>query len=228
VVGEPPRSRIAWQPAYRIVPSRFPTIDIFERFEDPQDWDALIEVEIATNPRARDVIGDIELVPRNERLGGPGSTPIMAAFTHLHPLGTRFSSGHYGVFYAAYDRETAIDETVHHRERFLRRTGARPVDLDMRVYAVDVTGEFHDIRQLKAPEIYARDEYSAAQTLGARLREAGSNGIVYRSVRRENGECVAVFRPRRLSRCRTDRHLSYRWDGTRITVVYERRSVRRS
>lgn len=227
MVGEPKRSAITWHPAYRIVPSRFPTIDIFERFEDTHDWDALIELEIATNPRARDAIGDIELVPREERVGGPGSTAIMAAFMHLNPLGTRFSDGRYGVFYAARDRETAIDETVHHREIFLRRTTARPVDLDMRVYAVDVAGEFHDIRPLDAPAVYSCDDYIASQELGARLREAGSNGIVYRSVRRSGGECIAVFKARRLSRCRTDRHLSYRWDGSRITVIYERRPVRR-
>jgi hypothetical protein len=220
-------SSIAWQPAYRIVPSRFPTIDIFERIADPADWDALIELEVATNPRVREEIGELDLVPLGDRVAGPGSTVIMAAFTHLNPEGSRFTNGTYGVFYAARDRETAIDETVYHREIFLRGTAFRPLDLDMRVYAVDVAGEFHDLRAAELPDIYAPDNYAAAQALALRLRDGGSNGIVYRSVRHAGGHCVAVFRPRLLSGCRIDRHITYRWDGTRIDVVYEKRALRR-
>jgi hypothetical protein len=224
----PALAEIAWRPAFRIVPSRFPTIDIFERFDDPADWDALIELEILTNPRVREEVGALELVPRDERVGGPGSTAIMAAFTHLNPEGTRFSNGTYGVFYAARDRATAIDETVYHRERFLRNTAMRPLDLDMRVYAVDVDGTFHDLRALDDPALYDPLAYGAAQAFAGRLREEGSNGIVYRSVRRAGGECIAAFRPKLLSRCRTDRHLTYRWDGTRISVVYEKRAFKRT
>jgi hypothetical protein len=224
----PPVAPISWRPAYRIVPSRFPTIDIFERFDDPADWNALIELEIATNPRVRDEIGEVSLVPSDERVGGPGASAIMAAFTHLNPEGSRFSDGTYGVFYAAHERDTAVDETVYHRQRFFARTALRPFDADMRVYTVDVTGEFHDLRDADLPDVYAPDRYDASRTLAARLRGEGSGGIVYRSVRRPHGRCVAVFRPRRLSRCRIDRHLTYRWDGTRISVVYEKRAFPRT
>jgi len=223
----PPTTAIAWRPAFRIVPSRFPTIDLFERVADPADWEMLIELEILTNPRMRDEIGDVGLVPLADRVSGPGSTPIMAAFTHLNPDGTRFSDGSYGVFYAARERATAIDETVFHREIFLTRTAFRPLDLDMRVYAVDVCGELHDLRHATDPAVYAPNTYHASQELGAQLRRGGSNGIAYRSVRRSGGTCAAVFRPRLLSRCRIDRHLTYRWDGARISVVYQKSSARR-
>lgn len=223
----PAVASISWRPAYRIVPSRFPTIDIFERFDDPSDWDALIELEIATNPRVREEIGELSLVPPDERVGGPGASAIMAAFTHLNPEGSRFSDGTYGVFYAAHERDTAVDETVYHRARFFGRTAFRPFDADMRVYAVDVTGEFHDLRDADLPDVYSPERYDASRSLASRLRDAGSNGIVYRSVRRPQGRCIAVFRPKRLSRCRIDRHLTYHWDGTRINVVYEKRAFRR-
>ena len=97
----------------------------------------------------------------------------------------------------------------------------------MRVYAVDVTGAFHDIRDLDDPAGYDPEHYETAQAFGAHLRNAGSGGIVYRSGRGPGGECVAVLKPRRLSRCRTDRRLTYRWDGTRISVVYEKRALTR-
>jgi hypothetical protein len=223
----PPVASISWRPAYRIVPSRFPTIDIFERFDNPADWEALIELEIATNPRVRDEIGELSLVPADERVGGAGTSPIMAAFTHVNLEGSRFSDGTYGVFYAAHERETAVDETVYHRERFFQRTALRALDADMRVYAVDVAGEFHDLCDADLPDVYAPDRYDASRALAWRLRDGGSNGIVYRSVRRPQGRCIAVFRPKRLSRCRIDRHLTYHWDGTRISVVYEKRAFPR-
>jgi hypothetical protein len=223
----PAVASISWRPAYRIVPSRFPTIDIFERFDDPADWDALIELEIATNPRVRNEVGELTLVPPDERVGGPGASVIMAAFTHLNPEGSRFSDGTYGVFYAAHERDTAVDETVYHRARFFSRTALRPFDADMRVYALDVTGEFHDLREAELPDVYSPERYDASRSLAGRLRDAGSNGIVYRSVRRPHGRCIAVFHPKRLSRCRIDRHLTYHWDGTRINVVYEKRAFRR-
>ncbi len=55
------------------------------------------------------------------------------------------------------------------------------------------------------------------------LREAGSNGIVYDSVRRTAGECAAVFRPPLLSNACQKRHLCYVWNGRQIVTVYEKR-----
>jgi len=220
-------SRVTWQPSYRIIPSRFPPVDLFERVADPEDWEALIEVESLTNPRLRDEVGNVSLVPAEDRISGPGTSIIMAAFTHLNPAGSRFTDGTYGVFYTTPDIETAIAETKHHRERFLRETNQDPVHLDMRVYLVDLDAELHDIRGKHATEalVYHHEKYATAQNLARTLRENGSSGIVYSSVRRPGGECAAVFRPRLLSDCRQERHLSYVWDGAQIRDVYEKRSL---
>ncbi len=48
---------------YQVIPSRYPQINLFERVSDPQDWNVLYEVESLTNPRLRDEVGDIRLVP---------------------------------------------------------------------------------------------------------------------------------------------------------------------
>jgi hypothetical protein len=55
--------------------------------------------------------------------------------------------------------------------------------------------------------------------LARTLREAGSNGIVYDSVRHAGGECAALFYPDLLAPCVQSEHLVYRWDGTRIAMV---------
>ena len=223
----PPISRIAWKPSRRIVPSRFPPIQLFERVTEPRDLEAIFALDALTNPRLRNEVGNIRLVPPEDRVSGPGTSVIMAAFTHLNPNGSRFSDGTYGVFYAAIDLETAIAETRHHRERFMRATRQRRMELDMRVYLVDLQGELHDLRGRRTaqPLVYRTDDYSAGQHLGRTLRETGSNGIAYDSIRRIGGECAAVFRPPLLSNVRQERHLCYVWDGRQIADVYEKREL---
>ena len=104
-------ARVKWQPAYRIVPSRFPSVNIFERVASAEEFENLYRLEALTNDRIRDEVGELRLVPPEERLFGPGSGPIMAAFTHPNPMGSRFSEGSYGVFYAAHEQTTAVAET---------------------------------------------------------------------------------------------------------------------
>ena len=222
---DPPLARVRWLPSWRIVPSRFPPISIFERVADPADLDAVIEIESLTNERLRDEVGEIGLVPPADRISGPGSSAIMAAFTHPNPDGSRFADGSYGVYYAAREIDTAIAETCHHRERFMRATREPRMELDMRVYVADLTASLHELRGQGAryPGVYHREDYSAGRALGLRLRKKGSDGIAYDSVRREGGECAAVFRPRVLANCRQERHLCYVWNGEKIAYVYEKR-----
>ena len=222
-----PVASIEWKPCWRIIPSRFPPIRLFERVTDPDDLEGVLELKSLTNSRLRDEVGDIRLVPPEDRISGPGTAVIMAAFTHLNPDGSRFTDGTYGVFYAANDFDTAIAETKHRRERFMRATVQTQMELDMRVYLVDLEGYLHDLRGQKTaqPLVYHNDNYAAGQHLARTLRKVGSNGIAYDSVRRDGGECVAVFRPRLLSHARQERHLSYVWDGRKIATVYEKREL---
>ena len=220
-------AKVEWKPCWRIIPSRFPPIELFERVSDAGDLEAIFELESLTNPRLREEVGDICLVPVEDRVSGPGSSAIMAAFTHLNPEGSRFSDGSCGVFYAGKDLNTAIAETKHHRERFLRATAQSPMEFDMRAYAVDLAGELHDLRGRRPdyPLVYREDSHAAGRHLAGALRRDGSNGIAYDSIRREGGECAAVFRPVLLSNCRQERHLGYVWDGKRVTTVYEKRTL---
>lgn len=220
-------SRISWKPSWRIIPSRFPPIQLFERVTDPADLEAVMELEGMTNPRLRDEVGDIQLVPPEERVSGPGSTIIMAAFTHLNPNGSRFTDGSYGVYYAAKELETAIAETKYHREEFMRATNEPRMELDMRVYLVDVDADYHDIRgqESKLPLVYHASNYAGGQQLASDLRAAGVHGIAYSSIRYGGGECIAAFRTVGLSNVRQERHLCYIWDGKAISTVYEKQIV---
>ncbi len=224
----PPLGYVDWRPCWRLASSRFPPAGLFDRVAEPEDLEIVLAIESMTNDRLRDEAGEIALVHPEERVSGPGTTPIMAAFTHLNPVGSRFSDGTYGVYYAAKDIDTAIRETCFHTERFLAATEEPPIEIDMRSYASDLESEMHDIRGMQAslPDIYAPNpsHYGAAQCLARELRDTGSNGIAYSSVRNAEGECVAVFRPRILSPVRQGAHFCYMWDGEKIAEIYEKRA----
>jgi hypothetical protein len=211
---------VRWQPGWRIVPTRYPTVYLFDRVADPDEFEALYALEALTNDRIRDELGEIALVPPQERLYGPGSGPIMAAFTHLNPAGSRFSDGSYGVFYAARERDTAIAETRFHHGLFLAATREPAMHLPMRLYRVDVEASLHDLRALAT--VHAPDSYAASQALGRELRRAGSAGVLYRSVRQPGGQCAGLFKPGAARQCVHAAYLLYAWDGARIADVYER------
>jgi hypothetical protein len=177
-------------------------------------------IEAATNPRVLDEAGRLALVRPEDRISGPGSTPIMAAFTHAQT--SRFGDGSYGVFYAAFERETAIAETAYHRSRFLRDARLPSERLDMRMYAAAVRGSFEDLRDVALDAaVYDPDSYAASQAYGRRVHDANvADGIVYRSVRRSSGTCVAVLRPRCISSVQAVAHLEYRFEDYTLTGVY--------
>lgn len=146
----------------------------------------------------------------------------MAAFTHLNPLGSRFSDGTYGVFYAARDRRTAIAETKYHHGRFMAATNEAPITVQMRLLSVNIDATLHDLRQGHCPEALNPDSYAASQALARQLRAQGSAGIGYPSVRNPAGECVALFKPRGASQCLHAAHLLYEWNGRDFENIFEK------
>jgi hypothetical protein len=223
--GSVPVARVRWRAAYRIVPSRFPPVGPWDRIARPEDFEALAAIEALTNPRIREELGALALIPLARRVSGPGSTPIMAAFTHLNPEGSRFSDGSYGVFYASRELDPAIRETVYHRERFMARTHEPAMQLQMRCYTTAVSRRLHDLRGAYPAE-HDPDDYGASQRLARGLRAAGADGLVYDSVRRRGGHCAALFWPDCVAPCVQAGHYAYQWDGSRIAHVLELTAIR--
>ncbi len=225
-VAKLPLRAVAWTPSYRLIASRYPTVGLYDAIADPADLEVVFAIEALTNPRLRNELGELQLVPPDERMSGAGSTPIMAAFTHLNPEGSRFSDGSYGVYYAAQDLNTAVAEVSHHRALFMTRTREPAIDLDLRLIVAPLDATLHDLRGLRrsAPELYDPADYAAGQALGRLLRETGSWGVLYHSVRRHGGLCAGVFRPRALKPAREAAHIALHWDGSRITHWFEKRA----
>lgn len=222
-VRHPPIKRVRWRRAYRVLPSRYPPIALFERIAEPDDWDALIEIESMTNPRIRNEIGEIQLVPAAERVSGSGASWVMGAFTHIGRP-SRFSDGSYGVYYSARTRLCSVVETIYHTGKFLAATSEPPCDLDMMVLIGGIEAELHDVCTVgpRLRAIYDPNDYAASQRLARELRAAGSAGLVYRSVRLPGGECAAAFRPKAIRPLpRPERYLIYHWDGERIDRYWD-------
>lgn len=215
---------VHWKPGYRIIPTRFPSIFLFDRVANQDEFDALNAIEAMTNSRLRDENGELSLVPENERLFGKGSGPIMAAFTHLNPSGSRFSDGSYGIFYAAKEKETSIAGTRFHSEKFMRATNEEPIYLQMRLYRVQIKGEVIDLNSYtkKYPDILSPTSYATSQAIGKTIREQNANGILYPSVRHQGGNCVAALKTTILSGCVHASYLEYHWNGAEINYVTEK------
>ena len=215
-------SSVEWKGAVRIIRSAFPPIDLFEDIADPADWPLLISAEQKTNPRIMATIGNLDLVPAARRVGGNGASYLMAPFTHVSlDRPSRFTDGTFGVLYAGNVFETALFETIHHHSRFMARTAQAPGwTSQFREIVLSVSANLHDLRSAAAEHpALDPDGYAASQALAASLRSAGSDGLVYPSIRHPRGQCVGLFYPDGASESVQGRHLDYHWDGARVDLV---------
>jgi hypothetical protein len=67
------KAKIAWRPCFRIVPSRFPPVALFDQVADPQDLEAVYQIEAMTNARLRDEVD----------IAAGHMTPIVWAFAQV-------------------------------------------------------------------------------------------------------------------------------------------------
>ncbi|MCR9137154.1 MAG: RES family NAD+ phosphorylase [Alphaproteobacteria bacterium] len=217
----PPIAHVAWPKTHRLINSAYPPIDVFEDIADPADWDLLAGAEEKTNPRLAETIGNLDLVPVSRRVGGEGASWVMACFTHFSTdRQGRFHDGTYGAYYGARSFETALFETVHHRQAFCSATGERPGWIaDMRELVGAIDTRLVDIRGGDYSHLLHKTDYAQPQAFARQLIGDGHDGVVYPSVRHRGGECFAAFYPDVVSIPVQGRHLSYYWDGSRIDKI---------
>ena len=218
-----PVTQVTWPGCWRIIPSRFPPIDLLERVAPREDWSILQEIETLTNERISPNKASESLVQLSDWLSGPGTSLIMAPFCHPNPDGDHFTDGSFGIAYALPTFEAALARSIRAREQFLRRTDQGPIQLQMRVLNLDLSGALHDLRGHIANDY--RD-VAAARALSRNLRAEGSYGFLFDDITPDIGTTVAAFRPVIFSNCRQERHLSYKWDGTKVAQVYDYTAMR--
>jgi RES domain-containing protein len=175
----------------------------------------IFDLDHATNER---LLGENDALPGigiHELVFGVPCYPIVnAAFCHPHPLGSRFNGPDRGAWYAAFEIETAQAEVAFHKAIELAEVSWFEETVTYDDYLADFSAEFHDIRDDTAfADCLAADSYIASQGLAERLLDADSLGVVYPSVRRAGGTCLACFRPALVTNVR--RHTTYRFSWCR-------------
>lgn len=217
-----PVARLRHRVTHRLIATRYPSEGILDRVASADDLDAVFELEGWTNDRISTDLGILLRVPRDEWLVGvPLASVVMAAFCHPRPGGARFSDASRGAWYASCALDTAHAEALYHRRRELADVGVTDGRLEMREYVATFSGPFHDIREERREfkPLHAPDSYERSQRFAAELSQAGSNGIIYRSVRRPGGTCIACFRPKLVTDVRIGGHFEYRLFGDDPPVI---------
>jgi hypothetical protein len=147
--------------------------------------------------------------------GVPWAQMINGAFLFPHPAGSRFNGPDRGCWYGAFERATSIAEIAWHRSIALAELGFPPLAVEFDDWLADFAGPFHDLRSSPAfADCLAPDDYRASQRLAERLLAEGSAGIVYPSVRRRGGTCLACFRPGLVNNLRRHARLRFTWAGS--------------
>jgi hypothetical protein len=76
-----------------------------------------------------------------------------------------------------------------------------------------------DLRFPRFRRLLDPDDYTPSQVFGTKWRARSAWGFVYPSVRRAEGECVAVFRPPALTLPVPSAHLRYIWSQREQRIV---------
>jgi RES domain-containing protein len=186
---------------HRLIPAQFADdgASVLTRLTDDENLlSGIFELDNATNDRLWVESGRLPGIDARELVFGiPSYRIINAAFCHPAPDGSRFNSSDRGAWYAAFELQTSQTEVAHHRQLWLQETQWDEEDTaDYADYLADFRAEFHDLRGAKEhSDCLTPDSYVASQALAAQLLNLGSAGIVYPSVRRTGGTCIACFRP---------------------------------
>jgi hypothetical protein len=183
--------------------------------EDDTHLTDIFDLDNATNDRLLAEnnlltgIGIHELV-----FGIPYYRIVNAAFCHAQPLGNRFNGPDRGSWYACFELEASQAEVAFHKSIELAEVNW--FDEEEVTYddcLADFSTELHDIRKNKQlTNCLAPNSYVASQALAQRLLDAGSLGIIYPSVRRDGGTCLACFRPALVVHVRKGQTYKFTWE----------------
>ena len=218
---------------HRLIPAQFADggASVLTRLsDDPQTLNGIFELDNATNDRLQ---AESQLSPgidaRELVFGIPSYRIINATFCHPAPAGSRFNSADRGAWYAGFELDTSQTEIAYHMQLWLRETAWDEEETaDYLDYLADFRAAFHDLRlnDLASPidraNVLSPVSYAASQALAAELLQAGSAGIVYPSVRRSGGTCIACFRPVLVTNVRKGETFTFVFPDWRTAPVIRR------
>jgi RES domain-containing protein len=215
---------------HRLLPAKYSPNDdsVLTGIADDEDLPLIFELDNATNAR---LLAEENLTPgiNSHELvfHVPNYRVINAAFTHANPLGGRFSTPERGAWYAAFELATAKAEVLFHKSiEFAEIDWKEREEIGYDDYLADFTAPLHDLREIEdEDEALSPTSYVRSQQLAVELMELGSQGIVYPSVRRESGTCLACFRPSVVANVRKSARYRLIWTPLRAQIVRQQTNI---
>ena len=218
-MSSPTVTRIRQFDTHRLIPSKYSEggESVLVRLADDDDHlRGIFDLDHATNHR---------LLAENDRLPGIGIDELVfgvpncrithAAFSHAHPLGGRFNGPDRGAWYAGFEFETSQAEVAWHKSVELAEIECMEESVTYDDYLADFGGEYHDIRgDTNYEKCLNPDSYVESQVLAETLLWERSSGIIYPSVRHNDGVCLACFRPALVSNVRKSFRYRFTWTGS--------------
>jgi hypothetical protein len=217
----PPVALVRQHDTHRFIASKHGQTVLTRIADSDKHLADIFEIENATNDRALAEAGFAQGITVGELLFGvPYYRIVNAAFTHPHPLGSRFNGPERGAWYCGFESATSQAEIAFHKTVDLAEVGVFEDDVTYDDYTADFSAEFHDLRGNRRFARYLDpNSYVASQRLAQRLLDRGSLGVVYPSVRNERGTCIACFRPALVTNVRKGTSYRFVWDGAPDPVI---------
>lgn len=205
--------------AYRLVNSKFPPIALFDQVAKPADFEIIYELQALTNPRIAAEVGNLAMIDKEEIPFGIRGCSY-ATFTHVNQNGGRFNTANFGVFYAASNIQTALEEVKYHQENYFKNTPE--LKYERFVFRV-LQCQFSSVMCSNISGLgfdhpyYNPTDYSESQAYAIELKRAGFDCIQYDSVRNKGEICWGLFTPKIISDVIQTMHYEIIYNGTRIT-----------
>jgi len=218
---------------HRLIPSKYSGDDasvLTAIADDAKHLRDIFDLDNAANDR---LLAENSLLPGigvDELVFGvPYYRIVNAAFSHAHPLGSRFNGPERGAWYAAFELETAQAEAGFRKSVELAEVGWFDEVISYDDYLADFSAQFHDLRgDTRFAECLSPTSYLASQELAHRLLlRARTLGVVYPSVRRQGGTCLGCFRPALVMNVRKSATYRFRWKGTATPEIEVLKSAAR-
>jgi len=202
--------RVDWSSSFRLIPSRFPPVQLYEPIAPEEDWEALKRIETMTNPRLRDRSG--LLLPEDE--GKIDQNWLIAPFAYPDPEPSLYGDGSFGYSIVAESLHSALLVSIQRREAFLRRTAEGPTRLVMRVIKVPLKARLADLAHIDTADPALRVKISEQRT-------AKSHGVLVKGPRGKDDRLAIVLRPTAFVPPAVQaEHYCFLWNGERINKLF--------
>lgn len=199
--NELPTVREAFSRTVRLVTSaRLREAAMAPLVDDEGELDLLAEIEAATSGRQVAETRGLGAMPADQLVHGvPHAKFINASFAYAKPREQmRFNPSNRGAWYAALAVETCLAEVGYHLTQALAQVNDFNAVVEYSEMCASMSGVFVDLRGQSGHPSLDPDPaigYPAGNAVAAMAIGEGHNGIIYPSVRHQDGTCIAALWP---------------------------------